>query len=169
MQSLSNEISVPERPNSVPPSLTPHKTVELLREKLGDIEKITALRADDVEVRKWADTTEAILHAGFGKPDGQPHQMTSKFTHAGSLASGDRDSQDGEERQIALFKINIDNANYRKKQCWNRASNSLKFSLPQRRTSPLKRRSSGSRLLIWEKKYLSAMAVLSFGISSRRF
>jgi uncharacterized protein (TIGR02391 family) len=79
---------VPTRrpPDSIPPSLTPHRAIELLRQRLDDIDKIKALRSDDPEVRKWSDTTEAILHGCFGKPQGDPHQMTSKFTHAGSFA-----------------------------------------------------------------------------------
>lgn len=73
-------------PDSIPPSLTSHRAIELLGQRLADIDRIKALRSDDPEVRKWADTTEAILHGAFGKPAGEPHQMTSKFTHAGSFS-----------------------------------------------------------------------------------
>jgi|ERR1035437_5403782 uncharacterized protein (TIGR02391 family) len=69
----------------VAPSLTPHRSIALLREKLNDCERIKELRRGDPEIQKWRDTTEGILHGAFGKPDGLPHQMTSKFTGAGSF------------------------------------------------------------------------------------
>lgn len=73
------------QPDTVPPSIAPDKAIELLTKKIGDIDRIKALRRDDPEVRKWEDTTEGILHAAFGKPNGQPHQMTGNFLWAGSF------------------------------------------------------------------------------------
>ena len=74
------------QPDSVPPSIESDKAVKLLTTKIDDIDRLKTLRDDDPEVRKWADTTEAILHAAFGKPNGQPHQMTRNFTWAGAFA-----------------------------------------------------------------------------------
>jgi uncharacterized protein (TIGR02391 family) len=74
-------------PESVPPTLTPLRAVELLRTQIKDVDRIGALRRDDPEVQKWSDTTGGILHGAFGKPNGEPAEMTTKFIHAGpSLA-----------------------------------------------------------------------------------
>ena len=70
---------------TVAPSLTPYRAIELLRQQLGDFDRIYALPHGDPEGQKWTNTTEAILHGAFGQPDGKPHQMTSKFTYAGSF------------------------------------------------------------------------------------
>jgi hypothetical protein len=43
------------------------------------------LPRSDPAIQKWVSTTEAILDAAFGKPDGRSHQMTIRFTHAGSF------------------------------------------------------------------------------------
>ncbi len=72
-------------PDSVPPSLTSNRSIELLRRQLGDLERISSLRSDDPEVRKWAATTEGVLDGAFGKPNGDRHQMTSRFVNAGSF------------------------------------------------------------------------------------
>jgi uncharacterized protein (TIGR02391 family) len=67
------------------PSLPPQRAIELLRERHADCDRIRALPRSDPGIQKWVNTTEAILDAAFGKPDGQPHQMTARFTHAGSF------------------------------------------------------------------------------------
>jgi uncharacterized protein (TIGR02391 family) len=71
------------QPNTIPPSIPSYKAVELLTKKIDDIDRIRTLRNDDPEFRKWKDTTEAIPHAAFGKPNGVPHQMTQDFDSAG--------------------------------------------------------------------------------------
>jgi len=71
------------QPDTVAPSIPPDKAIQLLTTKIDDIDRIKALRNDDPEVRKWKDTTEAILDAAFGKPNGMPHQMTQNFDSAG--------------------------------------------------------------------------------------
>jgi uncharacterized protein (TIGR02391 family) len=71
---------LPSAKESVPPSLTVHRSIELLRERLAGFDRIAALSREDPEIDRWKNTTEAILHGAFGKPDGEPHQMTSKFT-----------------------------------------------------------------------------------------
>ena len=65
---------------SLAPSLSVHQSIELLRQRIDDFDRINALPSDDPEVKKWMHTTEAILHGAFGKPDGEPHQMTKNFT-----------------------------------------------------------------------------------------
>jgi uncharacterized protein (TIGR02391 family) len=72
---------------SVPPTLSPHRALELLRQQLGQADQIQKLRYDDSEVKKWELTTQNILHGAFGKPDGQMHENTREFSHAygGSL------------------------------------------------------------------------------------
>jgi len=72
---------------SVPPTLTPSRALELLRQQLAHADQIQKLRYDDSEVKKWELTTQNILHGAFGKPDGQMHENTKEFSHAygGSL------------------------------------------------------------------------------------
>ncbi len=72
-------------PDSIPPTIRPDKAVEFLTQKVNDVERLQALRSDDTEVRKWKDTTRAILHAAFGKPHGGDHEMTRNFDWAGSF------------------------------------------------------------------------------------
>jgi hypothetical protein len=71
------------QPDSVPPSIPSDKAAELLTKQIDEIDRIKTLRSDDPEVRKWKATTEGILHAAFGKPNGGPHQMTRDFDWAG--------------------------------------------------------------------------------------
>jgi uncharacterized protein (TIGR02391 family) len=51
----------------------------LLRKQLARIDEIKQRRYNDPEVKKWALTTENILHGAFGKPDGQEHENTREF------------------------------------------------------------------------------------------
>ena len=74
------------RQPDIPPTITSGRAVELLTVQIDAIERMKTLRSDDPEVRKWRDTTEGILNAAFGKPNGEPHQMTGNFTWAGSHA-----------------------------------------------------------------------------------
>jgi uncharacterized protein (TIGR02391 family) len=39
------------------------------------------MRYDDPRITRWALTTESVLDAAFGKPDGEKHQNTSEFAH----------------------------------------------------------------------------------------
>jgi uncharacterized protein (TIGR02391 family) len=75
------------RRDSVPPTLTPQRALELLRQQLGLADQIQKCRYDDSEVKKWELTTQNILHGAFGKPYGQMHENTKEFAHAygGSL------------------------------------------------------------------------------------
>jgi uncharacterized protein (TIGR02391 family) len=67
--------------DSVPPTLTSHQAGALLRRQLEQFDKINSLQSDDPELKKWKSTTEGVLHGAFGKPHGNAHEMTTKFTH----------------------------------------------------------------------------------------
>ena len=61
--------------------------------------EIINLDRHDAKVDGWKSTTESILHAAFGKPDGLPDRRTNEFLHAqsGMLHSvmlGDREWQE---------------------------------------------------------------------------
>jgi hypothetical protein len=68
-------------PESTPPTLPPHRAVELLRRQLEQFDKVNALRRDDPELKKWMSTTGGILDSAFGKPHGGHHEMTGKFKY----------------------------------------------------------------------------------------
>src|ERR1017187_4630156 len=65
----------------VPASLTAHRSVELLRQRLTEFDRINALSRRDPEVEKWVTTTAAVLDGAFGMPGGGHHEMTKKFTY----------------------------------------------------------------------------------------
>jgi uncharacterized protein (TIGR02391 family) len=69
----------PARRDSVPPTLPPQRAIELLRQQLAQAERIEGLPHDDPEVKKWMLTTENILNATFGEPDGERHENTQNF------------------------------------------------------------------------------------------
>src|SRR5689334_20317511 len=71
----------PER-DSIPPSLSPQRAIELLRTQLGITERIEQLSLNDPEVKKWELTTENILNATFGMPNGDKHHNTKEFAYA---------------------------------------------------------------------------------------
>lgn len=66
----------------VPPTLTPHRAMELIRRQLQQFDAVIRLRRDDPEVDKWSDTTGQILQASFGQPQGVDHEMVDKFKNA---------------------------------------------------------------------------------------
>jgi uncharacterized protein (TIGR02391 family) len=66
---------------NIPPSLTPQRSIELLRLRLAELDRVVALRRDDPEVDKWLNTTEAILDSAFGKPNGTSHNTTNNFKY----------------------------------------------------------------------------------------
>jgi uncharacterized protein (TIGR02391 family) len=87
---------------SVPPSLTPQRAIDLLRHQLARIEEIEQRSYSDPEIKKWALTTENILHGTFGKPDGEMHENTYHFAHAsgGPMWMGMSDPELGQYHQI---------------------------------------------------------------------
>jgi hypothetical protein len=74
-----------KKPSAIAPSISPHRAIDLLQERLADCERIRTLPRGNPDVLKWETTTEGILNAAFGTPEGQPHSMTTKFFHAGSF------------------------------------------------------------------------------------
>jgi uncharacterized protein (TIGR02391 family) len=70
----------PQR-ESVPPTLPPQRAIELLRQQLSQIDQIQQLHYDDPEVKKWALTTQSILHGAFGEPNGEMHENTYQFVY----------------------------------------------------------------------------------------
>jgi uncharacterized protein (TIGR02391 family) len=69
-------------PTSEPPSITPQRAIELIQERLKIYEDIIKLHRQHPNVRKWESTTEGILNAALGKPNGDPHPMTKAFMYA---------------------------------------------------------------------------------------
>jgi len=67
------------RKDSVPPSLSSQRAIELLRQQLAQAERIEGLPCDNPEVKKWKLTTENVLNATFGQPDGERHENTQRF------------------------------------------------------------------------------------------
>lgn len=63
----------------VPPTIPPRRALELLRGQLSQAGQILKLRHRDPQVEKWKLTTESILNAAFGKPDGEKHDNTLAF------------------------------------------------------------------------------------------
>jgi hypothetical protein len=46
------------------------------------IEKVAQLSHDNPEIKTWELTTENILNAAFGMPNGEKHHNTYEFVHA---------------------------------------------------------------------------------------
>ena len=77
----------------VPPSLTAHHSIELLRQRLTEFDRINALPRGDPELKKWMNTAEGILDAAFGKPSGASHKLTRNFKFiSGPIYSGRSDT-----------------------------------------------------------------------------
>jgi uncharacterized protein (TIGR02391 family) len=66
----------------VPPTIPHLRAVDLLRAAVSKVPELEKLHRDDPEIDKWVSTTTEILHAAFGKPNGNPHQNVSEFEHA---------------------------------------------------------------------------------------
>jgi uncharacterized protein (TIGR02391 family) len=68
-------------PPAEPPTITPQRAIELLKARLAQYEEIVKLHRRDPEVQKWESTTDGIMNAAFGKPNGQLHSMTKAFLY----------------------------------------------------------------------------------------
>lgn len=78
---------------SEPPTLTPERAIELIRRQLDKYPEIVKLQQCDPEVQKWQSTTESILNAAFGKPNGQHHANTDAFLNTnGGISLGESDA-----------------------------------------------------------------------------
>ncbi len=88
------------RRESIPPQIPAGRAIELIRRQIAELDReIINLDRHDGKVDGWKSTTEGILHAAFGKPDGLPDRRTNEFLHvqSGMLHSvmmGDREWQE---------------------------------------------------------------------------
>jgi hypothetical protein len=64
---------------SVQPTLSSERAIELLKQQLSRIDQVEQLRYDDPEVKKWELTTLNVLNGTFGKRDGEMHENTREF------------------------------------------------------------------------------------------
>jgi uncharacterized protein (TIGR02391 family) len=70
---------IPPRGESIPPTITPHRAIQLLRDQITELGKISELQFDNPAVDAWASTTDAIVDNAFGRPNGEPHKKTLEF------------------------------------------------------------------------------------------
>jgi len=71
--------NIPSQP-TIPPTCSPAQAIELLRRQVERSAQVQQLSSQDPEVKKWVNTTENILHATFGKPNGLSHPNTNEFS-----------------------------------------------------------------------------------------
>jgi uncharacterized protein (TIGR02391 family) len=69
----------------LPPTLTAQRAIELIERQLEQFDTVIRLRRDDPEVDKWTSTTEQILKAAFGEPNGDDHEMLQRLRTAGAV------------------------------------------------------------------------------------
>jgi uncharacterized protein (TIGR02391 family) len=90
---------------SIPPTLTPHRAIELLQRQLEQFDRITTLKSDDPELKKWMSTTEGILNGAFGQPYGELHDLTKQFKFFyGSIAMGMSDHYYEQEHRKRMLR-----------------------------------------------------------------
>ncbi len=81
------------QPSPEPPTITSQRAIELLREQLVKLEDITKLHRRDPEVQKWKSTTEGVINAAFGKPNGELHAVARSFIYTdGPMQTGRQDA-----------------------------------------------------------------------------
>src|SRR5260221_1554171 len=87
------------RRESVPPQIPAARAIELIQQQIARLDsEIIKLDRRDGKVEGWKSTTEGILQAAFGKPDGLADRRTSAFLYAHSgmthgFAIGDNEGQ----------------------------------------------------------------------------
>ncbi len=59
--------------------MSPHQANPLLRKQIERLEEITKLHHDDPRVDAWESTTENLLNAVYGLPNGELHPNTEKI------------------------------------------------------------------------------------------
>ncbi len=69
----------------MPPTMQPHQAIPLIRRQLERLEEVTKLNRNDPKVDAWESTTENILTAAYGLPNGELHPNTYewKFVRSG--------------------------------------------------------------------------------------
>jgi hypothetical protein len=69
----------PSPGGSTPPTLQPHQAIPLLRQQIQRLDEIAKLHHDDPRIDAWESTTENILNAVYGLPNGEMHPNTFKI------------------------------------------------------------------------------------------
>src|SRR5947208_985685 len=83
---------------SIPPTLPPHRAIELLKIQLLQGMSIEQRPRADPEVKKWETTTVSIVEAAFGRDGGEMHHNTAEFINCYKGASVLFDDAQLEER-----------------------------------------------------------------------
>jgi hypothetical protein len=74
-----------QRGESIPPQISAGRAIQLIRQQIARLDsEIINLDRHDAKVDGWKSTTEGILHAAFGKPNGLPDRRTTEFLYAQS-------------------------------------------------------------------------------------
>ena len=87
---------VPPRKESVPPTLSHHQAIALLKRQAERADQIASLRFDDPQTEVWLNSTLNILNQTFGRPSGEIHKNTQDFSYAQSGVSLHVNMTDGE-------------------------------------------------------------------------
>jgi uncharacterized protein (TIGR02391 family) len=97
------------RPESIPPTLSPHQAIPFLERQLQRLEQqIISLHDNHPDVEAWVSTTTDILNQTFGQPNGEAHPKTQDFVHASSglpvrmLAYGERPNPHDIQRRYVM-------------------------------------------------------------------
>ena len=69
---------------SVPPTLSHHQAIALLKRQSERAQEIAALRFDDPKGEVWKNSTVNLLNQTFGQPNGEMHKNTRDFSYANS-------------------------------------------------------------------------------------
>ena len=64
--------------------MQPHQAIPLIRRQIERLDEIIKLPFNDPRVDAWEATTEEILNAVYGLPDGEFHRRTQDFKYADS-------------------------------------------------------------------------------------
>src|SRR2546430_17216413 len=68
---------------SVPPTLSHHQAIALLKRQSERAQEIAALRFDDPKVEVWKNSTVNLLNQTFGQPNGEMHKNRSEERRVG--------------------------------------------------------------------------------------
>jgi uncharacterized protein (TIGR02391 family) len=100
---------VPQK-ESVPPTLSHHQAIILLKRQAERGEQIATLRFDDPQVEVWHNSTINLLNQTFGQPNGEMHHNTHDFEYASSGVPLYVDMGDGEIQADHEGKTKLRNA-----------------------------------------------------------
>ena len=67
---------------SLPPTLSHHQAIALLKRQAERAQQIETLRFDDPSVEAWENSTINLLNQTFGQPNGEMHKNTKDFAYA---------------------------------------------------------------------------------------